>query len=764
MKRNIPELLAPAGGMRELKSAVENGADAVYLGGKLFNARMKADNFSKDELIEAFEYAHLRGVKVYVTLNTLVSQKEIKRALEYAKWLYENGADAIILQDFGLSNKIKEALPNLDIHLSTQGTVYNESGVKFAEKFGFKRTVLARETTLEEIKEINKNCEMEIEVFIHGALCICYSGQCHISRNIGGRSGNKGVCAQTCRLPFKNDTFADEKFSLSPKDLCTVDFIDDLCKVGVSSLKIEGRMKSPEYVAVVTRIYRKYLDLYKENGSYKVTESDRKKLVQIFNRGNFTEGYLKNGDVSDLIYDKASKHLGVYIGKVVEQKKKSTLIEVDLKAPLNIGDGIEIHSRNLVGNVITYIKKLENGNFRIGDIKDRVHQGDRVYKITEKELMKEALNSFDSKSSNQIKTYRKMPLDVEFTAKIGEKAILKFNFTKENMAKNTQDIEWEVTSDSLVEKAIKKPMSEERIYDSLSKMGEEPFAIKNIKFDLDEESIISISEINQMRRNCIDKLKKEILKTRFISKEENEAFEKIIIDINCEREDDFGGKRKEIEFYLWNVNERRIKDLKYYIDKLYGARIVVMVNLYEYYKNEFLVENLKTYCQSKELVLIPYVPPITKGNMDNWLRENIKDVLENSSFDMMAISNLGWIKEIKEFAPLLKLYADYGLNIYNDESLKFFSNIGFEKVYPSLELADSEKSSFKALGRLPLMITEHIFESETLIDRKNKKYRFEKLPLEDKMIIVPEVNEKEVFESLGKMINNEENYCVRVFV
>ena len=257
---NKIELLAPAGNMQCLKAAVLSGADAVYIAGKLFGARSYADNFSDEELIEAISYCHLRGVKVYVTVNTLISDREIKTVMDYLKMLNEIGTDAVIVQDFGLSSLIRENFPSLPIHASTQMTVHNASGVRALEKMGVSQVVLSRELSLSEIEKIKNETNARLEVFAHGALCMCYSGQCLMSSVLGGRSGNRGKCAQPCRLEYEINENSQKGFYLSLKDLCALEHINKLKKIGVSSLKIEGRMKGAEYVSTVVGIYRKYID------------------------------------------------------------------------------------------------------------------------------------------------------------------------------------------------------------------------------------------------------------------------------------------------------------------------------------------------------------------------------------------------------------------------------------------------------------------------------------------------------------------------
>lgn len=293
----IPELLSPAGDFESLKAAVQNGANAIYLGASSFNARANASNFSLEELEEAIFYCKLRNVKVYLTLNTLINNDEIHEATNLAVSAYNLGIDGIIIQDLGLAKILHDNYPEIPLHASTQMTIYNLEGVKKLEALGFKRIVLARELPISEIKNICENTSVEIEVFIHGALCVCYSGQCLMSSFIGGRSGNRGKCAQPCRLPYtlmKNGKeISKPSYLLSTKDICSIDFLPELISSGIASFKIEGRLKAPEYVGLVTKTYRKYIDLALSNTNYKVDEIDKKNLMQVFNRGNFSSRLFK---------------------------------------------------------------------------------------------------------------------------------------------------------------------------------------------------------------------------------------------------------------------------------------------------------------------------------------------------------------------------------------------------------------------------------------------------------------------------------------
>lgn len=297
MKDIKVELLAPAGSYDSLRAAINAGADAVYIGGSVFGARAFADNLDEENMLKAIDYIHLHGKKLYLTVNTLLKNDEIRNQLfEYLHPLYKHGLDAVIVQDMGVFKFIRENFPDLDIHASTQMTVTGVYSAKMLKEAGATRVVTARELSLDELKKIHDNVDIEIESFIHGALCYCYSGQCLLSSMLGGRSGNRGRCAQPCRLPYdvtgKNMKNNDnEKYVLSPKDMCTLEIIPDIIESGVYSMKIEGRMKSPEYVAGVVEMYRKYIDMYISQGrdGFRVDENDYQKLTSLYSRNGFSQ-------------------------------------------------------------------------------------------------------------------------------------------------------------------------------------------------------------------------------------------------------------------------------------------------------------------------------------------------------------------------------------------------------------------------------------------------------------------------------------------
>lgn len=412
------DLLSPVGDFESLKAAVQNGADSVYFGANLFSARAFAHNFDLEQLEKAILYAKLRGVKTNLTLNTLIKDSEFEDAINLASKAYEFGIDAIIVQDLGLAKKLIKMFPDLPIHGSTQMTVHNLNGALELQELGFKRVVLSRELSANEIEYITKNSDIEIECFAHGALCISYSGQCLFSSMLGGRSGNRGKCAGPCRLPYElleNDKKIDSGYLLSTRDLCSLDFIPFFIKAGVTCLKIEGRMKSSEYVATVTRIYRKYIDLALSDKDYVVEKQDRKELMQVFNRGMSSTGHLDNLENKHLVFKDKPNNMGLLLGTVSKFNKNKGYITLKLKEPICVGDTVSL--QNETGSYTVSELMVDNKNITetkvgqivtIGRMKGNISAGDKIYKMSSKELSTRAKESYRKEN-------RKIPLNCEVT-------------------------------------------------------------------------------------------------------------------------------------------------------------------------------------------------------------------------------------------------------------------------------------------------------------------------------------------------------------
>ena len=498
------ELLSPAGSMDALKAAIHNGADAIYLGGKKFGARAFAQNFSVNELLEAINYAHIYNVKIYITVNTIIYEDEFEDALDFIEFLYKNNVDAVIMQDIGLMYEAHKRFPGLIIHASTQCHNHNIENIEFFKSIGVKRVILDREMSLEEIKKLNT--DMEIEIFIHGALCISYSGCCLMSYLGGGRSGNRGECTGCCRLPYKliennKEHKANGEYLISTKELNTSKRIKEIMDSNIVSLKIEGRMKSPEYVGFITKYYRNIID------GKKITEEDEKKLSLLFNR-DFTEGYLFNEN--NITNIKTSNHQGIVIGKIIEVNKK--FVKIKLNEDLDQEDGIRFENNKgmivnkLYNSKMLLVSSVSKNSVAIIENKCDINKLGSVRKTTSVKLLKELQN------------YEQKKLDVSFTvkAKTGEALEIVINDGTFILSEKGNKIEKSQTSETTREMIVKQ----------LSKLGNTPFRLKEIEIIKEDNIFISITELNSIRRNLVSKLIDK--KTKIKPKEINKVVDKVI--------------------------------------------------------------------------------------------------------------------------------------------------------------------------------------------------------------------------------------------
>ncbi len=498
------ELLVPVGDYPSLIAAINNGADAVYLGGKKFGARAFANNFTLEEILNATKLCHLYGVKIYITVNTLIYENEIEEVLSYIKNLHKIGVDALIMQDIGLINLVHQTLPNLEIHASTQMHNHSSESLSFLKELGVKRVVFARELPLDYINNINTT--LEKEVFIHGSLCVSYSGQCLFSSAILGRSGNRGECAGMCRLPYKlyeNNNLIKTKgdYLLSPKDLCTIDNFKQLMDSNIKCFKIEGRMKSAAYVGIVTKIYKNLMQKYENGKELKTSDEDLFLLKAIFNR-EYTNGYLFNE--KDIINLKAPNHMGVSIGKVTEVTKKK--IKIKLSHELKQFESIRF-KKNSLGLTINYMYDKNNNLISKGK-KDDIIYLDNFINL--KELDEVLLTNPLVKNDDNV--IKKIPINIILEAKINKLLEIKINDGLFNITLN---------NNYLVLESKTAALSKERIEQSLRKCGNTPFIINNIEIIMDENIFIPISILNDLRRKALDKLKneRENKKTKYIEKE-----------------------------------------------------------------------------------------------------------------------------------------------------------------------------------------------------------------------------------------------------
>jgi U32 family peptidase len=499
-EQRLPELLAPAGDWECVKAAVENGADAIYFGLDRFNARMRAKNFTAADLPQLMSFLHRRGVRGYVTFNTLIFSNELEDAADFLKSIIAAGVDAAIVQDVGVCRLIRELSPDFPIHASTQMTVSSGAGVEFARDLGCELVVLARECSIEEIGKIDS--PIPLEVFVHGALCVAYSGQCLTSESLGGRSANRGECAQACRMPY--DLISDgqqvdldgRQYLLSPQDLAGLEVVPELVKAGVRSLKIEGRLKAPEYVASITRVYRRALDDCLDPAGMKERREDaRYDLEMAFSRGLYT-GWFKGIDNQELVHARFGKKRGVLLGRVRQVDRDS--VTVDLKSELKAGDGIVFDHGNpgdgeeggrvfelLSGNRLTFMK----GAVRF----DRVKAGDRVWKTDDPELNKRVRQTFEGE-----KVRYQRPVDLEIHGAVGLPMTVLARDEQGNVARAVSAMELEV--------AEKRPLGDERLREQFGRLGGTAFRLGELKNRLEGEVMLPVSELNRVRREAVAQL------------------------------------------------------------------------------------------------------------------------------------------------------------------------------------------------------------------------------------------------------------------
>lgn len=497
------ELLAPAGSMEALIAAVQNGCDAVYLGGTMFGARAFANNFNDSEMIDALQYAHAYGVKVYVTMNTLIFEEEMEPAVQYAEFLYKQGVDALILQDLGLFDLLHQRFPDLELHASTQMHIHNQEGIQLLRNAGMKRIVLPRETPIEEIMSYTK-LGIDIEVFVQGALCISYSGQCLMSAKKLSRSGNRGACAQMCRMKYRlgrlddgTVTYVDHEgaYLLSPKDLNTLDHVPELIDAGITSFKIEGRMKRPAYVAQMVSLYRKAIDAYLRGERFHQSEA-KEEMEKIFNRG-FTSGHLFHRRGSALINSHRPNHMGIEIGTVLAKKGRN--VKIRLSRSLAQYDGIRFLCEGEdIGCMVNklYIDGLLVNGGKPGQIVE-VEVDGFIPKQT-KVVKTSDVKQIETLQKDYEKGMRKVPVYMDLILTIGEPAHLSVwddlgNLIEENSIKKA-------------EKAHKTPLDEIRIQQQLQKCGDTIFTVAHIQMDVEKNSILPIKELNELRRSVLQKL------------------------------------------------------------------------------------------------------------------------------------------------------------------------------------------------------------------------------------------------------------------
>lgn len=621
------ELLAPAGNMECLKQAIFSGADAVYVGCKKFGARKFASNFTNDEIIEAIKLCHLYGVKIYATMNTLVKNDEVDSFLNQVEFLHKNGIDAILIQDFGMLCLVLEKYPNLEVHASTQANTSSKETAELFYKLGVKRVVFSREMSLEEINSID--VPIEKEVFVHGALCICYSGCCLMSSQIGHRSGNLGECAGSCRLPYtlkhNGKILVNNKYLLSTKELNTSTNFKELLESNILCFKIEGRMKSPEYVGFITRFYRNLIDNYEQTNIKKANSE----LKTIFNRG-FTTGHLFNCTEEELMNTKSPNHIGLQIGKVIEVTKDK--IKIKLDKPLNQQDGIRFLNSNK-GLIVNY---LYNKNKKLVNTATDICYIDNKIGLTENDIVCKTIDYNLNKSLKELPS-RKIPVTITVEAHINKNLSIELIDDQNNKIS---------LQGNIVEKARTEAITQERIKQQASKLGNTPFECQNVHLKCDEEIFISIKELNDIRRSAVEKLikKRQNCKVKFESK--NVEFKKLQTE-----------KMSPGIVAIVKTEEQLLTCLSNNIERIYTE----VKPLYEKYKCKQTVFYKSKRCQLE-----------------------LKDNVYNSSL----------VSDYFDFSKYEELSGDYGLNVYNIYTAYYLHKLGIQAVTLSVELSQLEIEQF----------------------------------------------------------------------
>ena len=727
-----PELLSPVGDFECLKAAVQNGANAVYLGAASFSARAKATNFAGEELFEAIKYAKLRNVAVHLALNTLIKNEEFSDAVNLAVSAYNNGVDAIIIQDLGLAAYLRKYYPEIPLHGSTQMTVHNLEGAIQLEKLGFSRVVLSRELSIDEIKYIRENTKLELEVFIHGALCISYSGQCLLSSMIGGRSGNRGLCAQPCRLPYElieennDNTYSlDKGYLMSPRDNFGMEYLPELIKMGINSFKIEGRMKTPTYVGVVTKHYRKYIDLVlnnisldndnlkqliKENLDNKnqgTLLTDKEEITQVFNRGGFSTGHFKPTPNKELIFKDKPNNMGIYVGTISHINENKGHLKLKLENTLSVSDRISINNESYTISELMIDNKnfetLEKGNLvKIGRMKGKISVGNKVYRIETAKLNKAISPTF-----KEDKNFRKVKLNGEIILK--ENTPISFKvWSDDGFYKN---IVSEITSEVIPQIALNKPITEEKVVEQLSKTGNTEFEFDYINVIMDDNLFVQMSILNDLRRNVLEKLETIVLEKYAHSLEPtNISLPTVFENTSNIIEQNY----KSISLLLNILNPEFAYNTLTDIDKLYIPLNYFVNSKFEAILN-ILTDTFNVYV---------YMPHILKDQM----KQNIsfENIVSKFNIKGFVISHISQLETVSKFG--LDLIANFNLNTYSSLSIQNLANNNFSSFTSSVELEKDEINNLNrnanlaqeviVYGKIPVMTNGYCY-----LGKSNKCYK-----------------------------------------
>ena len=687
------ELLAPVGKLENAYAAIENGADALFVGGKLFNARHSADNFDKNELQEIVHYAKLRGVKIYVTVNTLVKEKELASLFDYLKELSSLCVDAIIVQDLGVATIAKNYFPHLALHASTQMTAHSLEDVLFLKQFGFKRVVLAREMQLTDIAYITKHVDIEIETFVHGALCYSYSGQCLMSSLIGGRSGNRGCCAQSCRMQYSlvadDPIVVDTVHMLSPKDICTLPLLEEFINSGITSFKIEGRMKSPEYVATVIKNYRKYIDLaLTADNNYTIDAADIEEMQSIFNRGGFSTGYYHQKAGLSMITEKTPKNIGLPIGKVLSYNPKTKKALLTTNKELHPGDGLEIwNKKEHIGTGIAKVYPA-NSTFEVL-LKDRADPNAAVY-LSKNHLLLKSLRA------TYIKSLRKLPISLYVQATIGQP--IELTLTYNNLSVTAQG--------DIITTAENMPITKEAVQKQVSKLGSTSFEATQIEVTWPSNAFIAVSKLNELRRQAVTALEEAILSPKAYLTET--TYEPIKLTVPTSPTS-------------YSAKVTTLEQLQMCLEAPFVTHIYWEWNYDSITSKKAL---LATQAKGKSFFLA--LPPIMKDTIWQQYQEDILS-WEHEAIQGYLLRTYGQAHFLQRSTK--EKIIDYTLNVFNNAAIATWHQQHITRITPSLELSKKELLTLNGTlekviyGHYPVMVTE-----QCLLGNYKKCHKQDKIP------------------------------------
>ncbi|MDQ7789007.1 MAG: DUF3656 domain-containing protein [Clostridia bacterium] len=721
-----PELLAPAGNWDALVAAVQNGADAVYLGAQSFNARQSADNFDAEGLARAVEYAHVRDVRVYVVVNILISDTELEDAVRLLESLHRLGVDGVIVQDLGLAAVARALMPGLPLHASTQMTVHNVKGAQYLKELGFKRVVPARELTLEEIGLLRSEGGLEVETFIHGALCFSYSGQCLMSSLIGGRSGNRGRCAQPCRLPYALvgeggrpvETEVTGNYLLSPRDLNLSAHLPDLINAGVDAFKIEGRLRRAEYVAVVVSVYRKLLDRAL-TGKYYVSGEEQRTLAQAFNRG-FTTGHLFGRAGRELMNYTRSNNRGIAVGRVKRLLPAERRVEIALDGPLAEGDIVDFWVK-VGGRIAVTVSDLRingktadsggAGQLASFPAQGRIRAGDRAFKVLDAEMVRRARETFSSSREQ-----RRIPL--VFSVRVREGAPVELE------VQDRADRKVHVRGTVLAVPALNRPLTPEVIAAQMERLGNTPFTADEVRAEIEGEVLVPLGELNALRREALSRLEERRIAERLPdSAVVSEAEAKLA---------EWAGRRKrpaapalpgKAQLAVTTTDLDGVKaaadggaDIVYFPGDSLGRATIP--------RREEILEAAEL-CRKWGTALYFSFPRILRASeFGKW--EALFEAVSGDISGVM-VTNLGLLGHFSGHG--LKVAADFPLNIFNSETVALLARSGVERVTLSPEMTieqvrELRKNGIKletlVQGAVPMMITEHCVPG-SLLDSENRR-------------------------------------------